>query len=129
MQYKVLEDPETLRLGYYAYEHPLRSYKRFIKRHARTNFAELRVLSAGDPKTFKNLVRRERPNVHIRVKSQEFRNSKQFEEFTLHECVEAVYSAVKGVGIQLNRNSDRKTYTKTNDRFALSALPLKMKVK
>jgi len=56
-------------------------------------------------------------------------NSKKFEEFTLHECVEAVYSAVKGVGIQLNRNSDRKTYTKTNDRFALSALPLKMKVK
>lgn len=56
-------------------------------------------------------------------------NSEQFGEFTLHECVEAVYSAIKGAEIQLNRNSDRKTYTKTNDRFALSALPLKMKVR
>ena len=56
-------------------------------------------------------------------------NSEQFGEFTLHECVEAVYSAVKGVEIQLDRNSDRRTYTKTNDSFALSALPLKMKVK
>ena len=56
-------------------------------------------------------------------------NSEQFGEFTLHECVEAVYSAVKGVDIQLDRNSDRRTYTKTNDSFALSALPLKMKVK
>jgi hypothetical protein len=81
MQYKILEDPETQRLGYYAYEHPQRSYKRFIKRHARTNFAELRVLSAGDPKTFKNLVRRERPNVHIRVHSQHHRQSKRHEEF------------------------------------------------
>lgn len=56
-------------------------------------------------------------------------NSEQFGEFTLHECVEAVYSAIKGVEIQLDRNSDRKTYTKTNDSFALSALPLKMKVR
>jgi len=79
MQYKILEDPETQRLGYFAYEHPLRSYKRFIKRHARTNFAELRVLSAGDPKTFKNLVRRERPNIHIRVRSEPAERSKGFE--------------------------------------------------
>ena len=56
-------------------------------------------------------------------------NSEQFSEFTLHECVEAVYSAIKGAEILLDRNSERKTYTKTNDRFALSALPLKMKVK
>jgi len=56
-------------------------------------------------------------------------NSEQFEKFTLHECVQAVYSAVKGVEIQLDRNSDRKTYTKRNDSFGLSALPLKMKVK
>jgi len=55
--------------------------------------------------------------------------SKYFEEFTLHECVEAVYSAIEGVEIQLVRDSDRKTYTKTKDQFALSALPLKMKVK
>lgn len=81
MKYKILEDPETQRLGYFAYEHPLRSYKRFIKRHARTNFAELRVLSAGDPKTFKNLVRRERPNIHIRVRSQDHSRSKKFNDF------------------------------------------------
>ena len=56
-------------------------------------------------------------------------NSEQFSEFTLHECVEAVYSGIKGAEILLDRNSERKTYTKTNDRFALSALPLKMKVK
>lgn len=56
-------------------------------------------------------------------------NSEQFSEFTLHECVEAVYSAIKGAEILLDRNSERKTYTKTNDRFALSALPLKMKVR
>ena len=56
-------------------------------------------------------------------------NSEQFSEFTLHECVEAVYSAIKGAEILLDRNSERKTYTKANDRFALSALPLKMKVK
>ena len=56
-------------------------------------------------------------------------NSERFSEFTLHECVEAVYSAIKGAEILLDRNSERKTYTKTNDRFALSALPLKMKVK
>jgi hypothetical protein len=79
MKYKILEDPETQRLGYFAYEHPLRSYRRFIKRHARTNFAELRVLSAGDPKTFKNLVRRERPNIHIRVRSQDHSKSKKYD--------------------------------------------------
>ena len=56
-------------------------------------------------------------------------NSEQFSEFTLHECVEAVYSAIKGAEILLDRNSERKTYTKANDRFALSALPLKMKVR
>lgn len=56
-------------------------------------------------------------------------NSEQFSEFTLHDCVEAVYSAIKGAEILLDRNSERKTYTKTNDRFALSALPLKMKVR
>ena len=56
-------------------------------------------------------------------------NSEQFSEFTLHECVEAVYSAIKGAEILLDRNSERKTYTKTNDMFAISALPLKMKVK
>ena len=56
-------------------------------------------------------------------------NSEQFSESTLHECVEAVYSAIKGAEILLDRNSERKTYTKTNDRFALSALPLKMKVR
>ena len=55
-------------------------------------------------------------------------NSEQFENFTLHECVQAVYSAIRGVEIKLDRNSDRKTYTKINDNFALSALPLKMKV-
>ena len=55
--------------------------------------------------------------------------SKDLEEFTLHECVEAVYSAIEGVEIQLVRDSNRKKYTKTNDQFALSALPLKMKVK
>ena len=55
--------------------------------------------------------------------------SKYFEDFTLHECVEAVYSAIKGADIQLVRDSERHTYTKSNDKFALSALPLKMKVK
>lgn len=56
-------------------------------------------------------------------------NSKEFEKFSLHECIEAVYSAIEGVEIQLVRESERKTYTKQNDKFALSALPLKMKVK
>ena len=55
-------------------------------------------------------------------------NSEQFENFTLHECVQAVYSAIRGAEIKLDRSSDRKTYTKINDNFALSALPLKMKV-
>ena len=55
--------------------------------------------------------------------------SEYFEDFTLHECVEAVYSAIKGVEIQLVRESERNTYTKSNDKFALSALPLKMKVR
>jgi len=54
--------------------------------------------------------------------------SEYFEDFTLHECVEAVYSAIKGADIQLVRESNRNTYTKSNDKFALSALPLKMKV-
>ena len=70
MKFKILEEPETVRLGYVAYKHPPRSYAKYIKRHAKTNFSELRVLSAGDAKTFKKLVRRERPNTHFRIRSE-----------------------------------------------------------
>ena len=85
MKFKILEEPETVRLGYVAYEHPPRTYARFIKRHARTNFSELRVLSAGDAKTFTKLVRREKPNTHFRIRSespQKSRILKQKDELT-----------------------------------------------
>ncbi|HIE63585.1 MAG TPA: hypothetical protein EYP99_03660 [Candidatus Poseidoniales archaeon] len=55
--------------------------------------------------------------------------SEYFKDFSLHECVEAVYSAIQGVEIRLVRDSERRKYTKADDKFALSALPLQMKVK
>ena len=80
MRHKILEDPDSVRLGYHMYEHPTRFYKRYLKRHARTNFAELRVLAAGDPTTFKKLVRREKPTFYLRIKSMPHRKSKKFDE-------------------------------------------------
>ena len=76
MKFRILEEPETVRLGYIAWEHPPRSYARYVKRHARTNFSELRILSAGDAKTFKKLVKRERPITHFRIRSESPTRSK-----------------------------------------------------
>lgn len=67
----ILKEPENDEGFFWAFDHPTKSYKKFVREHALNDLERIRLRSGTDVKVFKSNLRKERPYRHLRVQSQQ----------------------------------------------------------
>ena len=66
----ILHDPENAEKCFWAFQHPLRSYKKFVRKHCLNDFERIRIMTGDNVEAFERKLKKIRPHRQMRVRTE-----------------------------------------------------------